>query len=229
MSAKGTKAAGKPKSKPKSAHVFDRADCEWYVDPPSVSAALFSVENFTGAIYDPCAGMGNIVRMAVRQGYSARASDIAPRPAHYRGLHGVLREKPHDFLNDPFLPESDECSIVSNPPYGAGDQEDRLEERFIDRALLCARYKVAVVLRLQWIVPRIDWLRARGCVRIWVISPRPSMLPGANILAGETPGGGAVDYCWVVFIKGADLPISLGVAKRLAEFDKPTVWTWRHA
>lgn len=222
------KEKAKAASKPKNARVFDRADHDWYVDPPSVSAALFSVERFAGGgIYDPCAGMGNILRMAIRAGHSARGSDINPRPEHYKTLVGALRPKPLDFFAEPLPPEAEECSIVSNPPYGADGADDRLEERFIDRALLAARYKVAVVVRLQWIVPRIEWLAERGGVRCWVISPRPSMLPGANIIGGDMPGGGAVDYCWLVFIKGADIPMTLGVAKRSPELDKPSHWTWR--
>ena len=34
-----------------------------------------------------------------------------------------------------------------------------------------------------------------------MFSDRPNCLPGANILAGEKPGGGTVDYCWIIMQK----------------------------
>ena len=224
------------KAKAKEAHVFDRADYEWYVDTPSVSAALFSVESFDGAIIDPCAGMGNIPRMAIRAGYSARAYDINPRPKHYRGLVGVLDPKPQDFFS---LEDAVFDSIVFNPPYGYSKKKivdgklvddttsPRFEEMAIERALTIARYKVAAVVRLQWLVPRMTWLKRLGLIRVWLISPRPSMLPGENILAGEMPGGGGVDYAWLVFIRGADISPTIGEAKRINALDSADNWSWR--
>jgi hypothetical protein len=35
--------------------------------------------------------------------------------------------------------------------------------------------------------------------RVWLLTPRPSMPPGHVIAAGETPGGGKMDFCWLVF------------------------------
>ena len=214
------------KLKEKKASIYERASHEWYVDTPSVSDALFRVESFPGSIHDPCAGMGNIVRMAIRHGYSARASDINPRPEHYRGLMSVLSPEPVDFLSKA-AEKIQFASIVMNPPYGADGGEDRLEERFIDRALDLARFKVAAVVRLQWLVPRMEWLQQRSLIRVWLLAPRPSMLPGENIVAGEMPGGGGVDYAWVVFLKGAAVAATIGVARRETTFDKPDFWTWR--
>lgn len=215
--------------KAKDAVVYDRAADNWYVDPPSVADALFRVERFQGSVTDPCAGMGNIVRMAARSGHRAQAFDATPRPQHFRTMPGVLFPKPVDFLSgaaDQFIFEN----IVFNPPYGEGSEGRagaRLEELFIDRALHLARGKVAAVLRLGWIAPRVDWLRSRGCIRIWVLSPRPSMLPGEQIVGGDMPSGGAVDYAWFVFLRGADIAPTVGVASRVADLDKSSAWTWR--
>lgn len=212
--------------KAKDAAIYERADNNWYVDSPSVSEALFRVENFPGSIHDPCAGMGNILRMARRSGYAVRGYDINPRPQHFATLP-VLHPKPVDFLStdpDKFVFDS----IVMNPPYGdGGNGALRLEEQFIERALHLARGKVAVVLRLTWMASRIEWLKANGCIRIHVIHSRPSMLPGENIVQGEMPTGGAVDYAWFVFLRGADISPTIGVAKRIPDFDKPEYWTWR--
>lgn len=214
--------------RPKDARVFDRAEHEWYVDPPSVSAALFDVEPFEGWITDPCAGMGNIVRMAARAGHRARGSDIAPRPEHFLTMPFALTHEPTDFFGHDFWKIPHE-NIVSNPPYGPPLRKwaYRQEEEFILRALHIATKKVAVVLRLGWMAPRIDWLRKNGCTRILVLSPRPSMLPGQNIVAGETPGGGAVDYAWYIFQRGRVMAPTLHVAQRNPALDKPEQWVWR--
>jgi len=43
------------------------------------------------------------------------------------------------------------------------------------------------------------WLRDTPLARIYLLTPRPSMPPGHVILAGEKPGGGSQDFCWLVF------------------------------
>lgn len=221
------KKAPAAKAKPKDAKVYERADGNWYVDPPSVSEALFRAERFTGTVSDPCCGMGNILRMAARAGHRVAGYDATPRPEHFTTMPNVLWPAPVDFLSiaaERFTWEN----IVMNPPYGDGDKgEQRLEEQFIDRALHLARGKVAAVLRLAWIAPRIEWLKARGCIRIWAVHTRPSMLPGESLVGGEMPAGGAVDYAWFVFLRGADMAPTIDVAKRIADFDKPSAWTWR--
>lgn len=215
------------KSKPKDAKVYERADGNWYVDPPSVSEALFRAEKFNGKISDPCCGMGNILRMAARAGHRVVGYDANPRPEHFRTMPGVLWPSPVDFLST----EAERFqwqNIVMNPPYGAGAKgEPRLEEQFIDRALQLARGKVAAVLQIAWMTRRIEWLRVRGCIRIYAINPRPSMLPGVNIVAGEEPGGGIPDYAWFVFLSGADMAPTIDVARRIPDFDKDSAWTWR--
>ena len=46
------------------------------------------------------------------------------------------------------------------------------------------------------------WLQALPLRRIWLLTPRPSMPPGSVILRGEKPGGGKMDFCWIVFEQG---------------------------
>jgi hypothetical protein len=36
---------------------------------------------------------------------------------------------------------------------------------------------------------------------VYLLTPRPSMPPGAWIAAGNKPGGGTLDFCWLVFSK----------------------------
>jgi hypothetical protein len=43
------------------------------------------------------------------------------------------------------------------------------------------------------------WLQQTPLAVVWLLTPRPSMPPGYVILAGQKPGGGKVDFCWLVW------------------------------
>lgn len=215
---------------PVNAHAFERAKDEWYVDPPSCAAALFEVQPFDGPIHDPCAGMGNIVHMADRAGFEVTGSDLTARPEHFRNLPNVLIEESVDYLAGDAAWRFDAANIVMNPPYGDGADGRRgmrLEEQFIDRALETTIGKVAVLLQWQWYVARRKFLEGRGLMRIWALTPRPSMLPGEMIKAGEMPKGGTVDYAWFVFLRGYDGMAQAGHAPRDISLDTADYWSWR--
>ena len=46
------------------------------------------------------------------------------------------------------------------------------------------------------------WLKGTPLRRIWLLTPRPSTPPGRVIAAGQKPGGGKTDFCWLVFEQG---------------------------
>jgi hypothetical protein len=53
-----------------------------------------------------------------------------------------------------------------------------------------------------WLTRRLNaarWLSHTPLARIYLLTPRPSMPPGHVILAGEKPGGGSQDFCWLVW------------------------------
>jgi hypothetical protein len=95
-------------------------------------------------------------------------------------------------------------NIVSNPPY-------RKARQFIERALREAR-KSAFLVQYGFLfgAERSAWLRTTPLRRTWILVPRPSMPPGKLILAGMKPGGGRVDYAWLVFERGYNGPPELG-------------------
>jgi hypothetical protein len=88
-------------------------------------------------------------------------------------------------------------NLVSNPPFCHADA-------FASRALRLARRKVALLLPVTWMcgLKRASWLAATPLYRVYVLSPRPSMPPGAAILAGEKPGSGTTDFAWFVWLQG---------------------------
>jgi len=132
--------------------------------------------------------MGRIPAAARLHGYDALGSDLVDR-----GFPGFA-ERPF-YERDFFTVSEPFDNIVCNPPF------DSLQE-FALHALKLAAGKVAMI----WPVPRLNaaghWLRDTPLRRVWLMTPRPSMPPGQNILDGEKPGGGTVDFCWLVWEKG---------------------------
>jgi hypothetical protein len=83
---------------------------------------------------------------------------------------------------------------VCNPPFNVARE-------FAEHALGLARGKVAMIFptaRLN----AARWLYETPLQRVWLLTPRPSMPPGETILRGEKPGGGKVDFCWLVWNRG---------------------------
>jgi hypothetical protein len=105
-------------------------DC--YDTPPCAVRALLKVERLPHDIWEPAAGVGNIVRELQMAGHSVMASDITACGGETLTI---------DFLN-PDVAANSPC-IVSNPPY-------RLAEEFIVRALDRAPL-VIMLLRLAFL------------------------------------------------------------------------------
>ncbi len=168
-------------SRPLKAQIWNRADDEWYIEPHWCSERLFAEEKFIGGIYDPACGIGRVVIAALAAGLKAYGSDLIDR-----GWDST----PQDFLEH----EGKHDNIVCNPPF---DQAPM----FAGHALCLARRKVAMIFptaRLN----AAHWLEDTPLVRVWLMTPRPSMPPGRLILAGHKPGGGKTDFCWLVFEQG---------------------------
>jgi hypothetical protein len=170
----------------KKLHTFDNNPDQWYVEEDWSNDALFAAASFKGPIFDPCCGMGKIPEAAKRAGYPAWGSDIVDRG------YGPVQ----DFFELSSCPNAD---IVSNPPY------NRLED-FISHALAVTDHNraVAVFTRLAFLCSskRYPMFTQKWPLAVVLVcSKRVNCLPGANLLAGQEPGGGAIDYCWIVFDK----------------------------
>jgi hypothetical protein len=171
----------------RDSHIWARESHEHYVEPPWCSERLFDEERF-GAIHDPCCGVGTIVRSAWSHGLSATGIDLV-----YRGFPPekmLHRRQVADFF---LCSQAFDC-VVCNPPFNIASQ-------FAQHALKLAIRKVAMIFptaRLN----AAHWLKDTPLRRVWLMSPRPSMPPGHVIAAGGKPGGGKMDYCWLVWERG---------------------------
>lgn len=170
----------------RDSHLWSRDPHDWYCEPPWVSERLFAAERFESAVWDPACGLGRIVTAARAAGIEAFGTDIVDR--------GLGTEEV-DFLDC----DSGEPNIVCNPPFG-------IAEKFVAHALSLADRKVAMLLPANWVQgdKRSRWLETTPLRRVWFITPRPSMPPGAAIAAGLKPGNGTTDYAWFVWLRGYD-------------------------
>ena len=168
-----------------NAHAWEREANEHYVEPEWCSRRLFEAEHFEGQIWDPCCGFGTVISSAIAAGHNAYASDIIER-----------KKGTCDEIAD-FLACTDQCAapnIVCNPPFNIAD-------RFAAHALrLAATRKVAMIFptaRLN----AAHWLRGTPLLRVWLMTPRPSMPPGHVIERGIKPSGGKMDFCWLIWAR----------------------------
>lgn len=180
----------------RESHLWTRDINDWYVEPIWCSERLFEVEDFAGGVWDPACGSGRIVESALCANIPAMGSDLIDR--------GMGPEV--DFLDEPLaiFPH-----IVSNPPFG-------IAEKFVAHALELAIGKVAMLLPANWVQgdKRSRWLATTPLLRVLFITPRPSMPPGAAIAAGQKPGNGTADYCWMIWLRGYDGKPELGWLRR---------------
>jgi|SRR5262249_10771414 len=167
--------------RPLAAHIWAKDSHGFYIEPEWCSRRLFEVEQFDGTIWDPACGIGRIVAAARGAGYPTIATDLVNRGCLW--FDGLV-----DFFDSPRMPAA---NIVTNPPFTVCDQ-------FVRRALELVDGKVAMI----WLARRLNaarWLQDTPLARIYLLTPRPSMPPGHVLLAGEKPGGGTQDFCWLVF------------------------------
>jgi len=177
-----------PKPRPRAAHIWPAHAAGFYIEPHWCSERLFAVEQFTGGIWDCCCGTGRITEAARNAGYhDVIATDLIDRG--YQRFNGRV-----DFLTCAHL-----CAqnIVCNPAFGLCKQFVRHALYGLDRPA----NKIAVI----WLVRRLNaahWLLRTPLVRVYLLTPRPSMPPGEVILRGEKPKDGSQDFCWLVFERG---------------------------
>lgn len=171
------------------AHQWEREENEHYMEPPWCSERLFEEEKFDGGVLDPCCGFGTIVTSARGAGLHAVGTDLVERASGFiYGLDFLSGDYPREILH----PSVGECqNVVCNPPF-------KLVREFAKFALALAPRKVAMIFptaRLN----AAHWIKGTPLRRVWLMTPRPSMPPGHVIARGEKPGGGKIDFCWLVW------------------------------
>jgi hypothetical protein len=173
-----------PATKPRRAHIWEPDPDGFYIEPEWCSQRLLEAESFRGAIHDQAQGSGRIVRAAEAAGLVATGADIIDRTG------GSPTFTLQNFL-------ADDCrrpNIITNPPY-------HLLREFALHALQIVKHKAAFVFP----VARLNaahWLSDTPLQRVWLLTPRPSMPPGAYLAAGGKASGGTKDFAWLIWQQG---------------------------
>jgi hypothetical protein len=161
------------------AHIWEREEHEHYVEPSWCSARLFEEAEFDGPIWDPCCGFGTIVLNAISAGYETLASDIIHR--------GSSCENVIDFFD---CKSTHANAIICNPPFNIAD-------KFALHALTLVECVAMIFPTAR--LNAAHWMKGTPLAGVWLMTPRPSMPPGHVIAAGGKPGGGKMDFCWVIW------------------------------
>lgn len=174
--------------RPIKAHLWEKHQDNFYVEPPWCSRRLFQEERFPGQIHDPACGLGRIVLSAHDAGLEAWGADKVRRSHFCREEIDFLTQGPSYFGIS---------NIVCNPPF-------KLARQFVEKALEIAARKVAMLLPTPWLHgdTRSRWLETTPLKRVLFLTPRPSMPPGPIIEAGIAPGGGRADFAWLIWERG---------------------------
>ena len=178
----------------KASHLWERDPHDYYCEPQWCSERLFEEEGFSGTIVDPCCGMGRILISAEEEGYPVIGMDLVKR--------GWPDTHPIDFMADQYGRTWD--NIVSNPPFGLCDPGEGRPQGLVEVALERTRQKCALLLPTIWLQgdKRSRWLETTPLYKVLLLTPRPSMPPGAVIEAGEKPGQGTKDFAWFIWLTG---------------------------
>ncbi len=128
---------------------------DWYPTPPEATLALLEQEKFQGSIWEPACGCGIMTETIKGYGYA----DVVSTDLIDRGYG----ETPHDFITSPYLSDN----IITNPPY-------TLAQQFIELSLDRTKYKVAMLVKLQFLEgqKRKAFFANSPLARVYVFSKR---------------------------------------------------------
>jgi hypothetical protein len=167
---------------------------DFYQEDRRTVECLLEVEQFSGSVWDPSCGEGNIPQTLIEHGYQTVGTDLVDR-----GYGPMLRCM--DFLlynGDPLAPNA-----VLNPPYDKSLQ-------FALHALKIIPGKIAILEKTTWLegVKRHKMLWSRGhLVRMWQFRDRIRVPPGGVEMPGNHP---STAYCWYVFDRSHTGPFTGG-------------------
>lgn len=169
----------------------NREPDDFYPTWPAATKALLSVEQFTGAIWEPACGDGAMSRVLEAAGHDVISTDLIDRGYGEGG---------RDFLME-WQPRAP--NIVTNPPFKWAIQ-------FVERALMLTTGKVALFLRLAFLegVERGKWFPTVPLARVWVMSRRVPISRGK--MSEEGDGHGVIAFAWMIFEHGHSGPPTLG-------------------
>jgi hypothetical protein len=166
-------------------HSYAERGLDCYPSPPEAVNALLRIEDIPAIVWEPAAGLGNIVEPLRDRGHVVYASDV--EDYGYELDYGV-----GDYLT--MTTPIGIGAIVTNPPF-------KLAEKFLQKSLNEAPY-VAYLLRLQWLegIERMAMFTWSPPSRIWVSSRRLPMMHRKGYTGPKSTSNQC--FAWFIFEHG---------------------------
>lgn len=160
---------------------------DFYATPSEATWKLLDVENFVGNIYEPCCGQGHISKVLEDAKYNVESTDLVDRGFGSPNIDFLMEREQRD-------------NIITNPPY-----KNALE--FAEKAVELSRYKVALLLKLNFLEgqARRKFFEKTPPIRVWVFSQRQSLMKDGNPYTG-----GMMALGWFVWTKNNKKQPTLG-------------------
>lgn len=132
---------------------------DFWATPPQATQALFDKEEFYGNILEPCCGTGDMAEIILKNSKNGLiCSDIVDR-GYYRQ---TIQE---DFLESTIQTNID--NVITNPPFN-------LAKEFVSKALEISSYKVAMLLKLEFLQSqkRTKWFKSSPLKWVYIFEYR---------------------------------------------------------
>ena len=162
---------------------------DFYATDPKATELLISLEKFSDKIWEPACGAGHMAEPLKLAGYNVYATDLFDRGYGIGDVNFLSPEITH-FDGD----------IITNPPY-------KYAEQFVKKAIsiIPTGNKVAMFLKLQFLESqgRQHLFENHPPYRVYVSRSRIlCALNGEFEKQKNKLDGGAIAYCWYVWVKG---------------------------
>jgi hypothetical protein len=156
----------------------------FYPTPSYATEALLEQVKFTGNVWEPACGKGDMAKTLRAAGYSVTATDLHDRGFGRSGI---------DFLEEKGPKSSD--NIITNPPFS-------LAEDFVRVGLVKSRRKLALFLRLAFLESMgryEDIFTCTPLAKVIVFSQRVTLMPPIRRANGKMKATSATAYAWFVW------------------------------
>jgi len=157
----------------------DRAEADYYPTPPQTTEALMQREVFEGMVWECACGDGRMADV-IKKYNPVYATELRTDLGYVKG-------------GDDFLTMYKSVpNIITNPPY-------RLAQQFLERALLLAEKKVALLLKLVFLesASRYNLFKSSPLKTVYVFSKRQKIYKDGI----EGVNSGLIAYAWFVWDK----------------------------
>lgn len=167
---------------------------DYYATEPRAAELLLELEDFSENIWECASGEGHLAEVFRNAGHNVKCSDIVDRTGDTEII---------DFLTYEGTFDGD---IITNPPY-------KFAQAFVEKALdiIPDGNKVAMFLKLQFLEGkgRRELFEKYPPKTVYVASGRLLCAKNGEFERMKAGGGSAVAYCWYLWEKGYNGPITL--------------------